>query len=147
MGAAAMMGLMIEEVHQDWSELLLVRGRRHGPIGNGLVQVALGLAMDDIDQPQVLGHSRAGKHIAIVVEDRVEVAWMVAFAGQSLQPDAIGEQQMVERAMQAAEENPGGTAIGFVRHLERRGIESAVCPVIIVGKLPEIINAHGVLSS
>jgi hypothetical protein len=25
MGAAAMMGLMIEEVHQDWSELLLVR--------------------------------------------------------------------------------------------------------------------------
>ena len=133
MGVAAMMGLMIEEVHQDWSELLLVRGRRHGPIGNGLVQVALGLAMDDSDQPQVLGHSRAGKHIAIVVEDRVEVAWMVAFAGQSLQPDAIGEQQMIQCAVQAAEEHTGPAPIGFVRHRKRCAIEAAVGPMVVVG--------------
>ena len=36
---------------------------------------------------------------------------MLAFTGQSLQPDAIGQQQMVQRAVQAAEEHPGRTAI------------------------------------
>src|SRR5262245_12013966 len=67
---------------------------------------------------------------------------MLAFAGQSLQPDAIGEQEVIEGAMQAAEEYAGGAAVGFVRHGERGRVEAPIGPMVVVGELPEVFESH-----
>jgi hypothetical protein len=53
---------------------------------------------------------------------------------------------MIERAMQAAEENTGRAPVWFVRHRQSCGIEPAVGPMIVVGELPEMIDAHRIPS-
>ena len=49
---------------------------------------------------------------------------------------------MVQRAVQAAEEHPGRTPILLVRHFQGYGVEAAVGPVVVVGKLPKAVDAH-----
>ncbi len=67
---------------------------------------------------------------------------MLAFAGEPLQPDTVGEQEVVERAVQAAEEDAEGAPVVLVRQRKGGGIEPAVGPVIVGGELPEMIDAH-----
>ena len=67
---------------------------------------------------------------------------MLPQAGYPLQPDAIGHQQMIERAMKAAEENPGRAAISLVRHFQRGPVQAKIGPAIVIGKLPEIGDRH-----
>ena len=57
-------------------------------------------------------------------------------------PRQHGEQEVIERAMQAAEENTGRAPVLLIRHRQCGGIEPAVGPMIVVGVPPEIIDAH-----
>jgi len=49
---------------------------------------------------------------------------------------------MVERAMQAAEEDAGHLAIMFVGQFQCRAVEPHVRPVIIGRELPEVFDRH-----
>jgi hypothetical protein len=53
---------------------------------------------------------------------------------------------MIERAMQAAEENTGRAPVLLVRHRQRCAIEPAVGQVVVGGERPEMIDAHRVAS-
>ena len=67
---------------------------------------------------------------------------MLALAGQPFQPEAICKQQMIERAVQVAEEHAGRATVLFLAHVQCGYIETAIGPVVVVGKLPEAFDAH-----
>jgi hypothetical protein len=47
--------------------------------------------------------------------------------------------------VKAAEENAGGTAVLFIRHVQRRAIETKIGPMIVPRKLPEILDGHRIV--
>jgi hypothetical protein len=49
---------------------------------------------------------------------------------------------MVKRSVQAAEEHADVLPVLRLGHGEGSGIEALVGPMIVVGKLPEVLDAH-----
>ena len=60
---------------------------------------------------RVLGAARRPQGREIVVQDGVEARRLFARAGEAPHPDAVADQQMIERAVQRLEE---GAAVGAV---------------------------------
>ena len=143
MGVAAVVGLMIEQMQQDVLQRLAVWLARHVLVVKDLAEIGLAIGSDQIDQACIFGDPAAQKFAAIVMDDGVEPSRMFAGAGQALQPDAIGQQQMIQRAVQAAEENAGGPAVLFLGDCEGGAVDPKVGPAIIVGKLPKDLDRHG----
>jgi hypothetical protein len=67
---------------------------------------------------------------------------MLANPGQSLQPQPIGQQQMIERAMQAAKENSRRAAVLLLGQVQCGGIDASIGPVIVIRELSEVLDAH-----
>src|SRR5882724_3864627 len=65
------------------------------------------------------------------MEDRIEPLRLLAFAGEAMHPDAVAEQQMVQRAVQRAEEGAAIGAIVGIPDLRRRLVEPLVDPGVI----------------
>ena len=82
----------------------------------------------------VLGAARGAQGGEVVVEDGVEALRHIALAGEALHPDAVADQQVVERAVQRLEE---GAAVGAVVGVGQRGggvIEPLVAPGVVAGE-------------
>ena len=59
---------------------------------------------DIADDPVILVGARGPQRAAVVVNNGIELVRVLAFAGQPLQPQPVGQQQMIERAVHALEE-------------------------------------------
>jgi hypothetical protein len=65
------------------------------------------------------------------VQDGVYFVWVIALTRQTLQPDSIREQQVVKRAVKAAEEDTDMKSIGSVRQIKRCRLQPCVGPLIV----------------
>ena len=81
---------------------------------------------------------------AVVVNDGIQLVGMLALAGEALHPDAVGDEQMIERAVHALEEGADIAAIVDLGKRERRLVQARVGPAIVVSKLLEA-GFHDVL--
>jgi hypothetical protein len=138
MRLAAVMGLMIEKMKQNILQCLLVRLARSRLVRNGFDEIGVPIASNDIYQTTILRDPGAKEILPIFVQDHVEAIRVIPCPGQAFQPYAIREQQMIQRAMKAAEENAGRTTIDILRHVEGSAIKAKIGPAIIIGKLAEI---------
>jgi hypothetical protein len=68
---------------------------------------------------------------------------MVTLTGQPFQPKPVGEQQMVQCAAQAAEEDADVKPMCLIRQVECGGRQARVCSAIIGGKLSKLVDGHG----
>lgn len=136
-GLAAVVGLVVEEVRQEVGEGLLVGFSRHGAIGDRAREGWRVVGVNQRDQAGVLGQAGAGEGGAVLEQDGVKPVGGVARAGQPVQPDAIGDQKMVEGAVQAAEKDPCRPAIGVLGQGEGGGVNPRVGPFVVSGELAE----------
>ena len=67
----------------------------------------VGQAADPIDDALVFRFARGAQLGEITKQDGVQRGRRVALAGEALHPDAVGDQQMVERAHHRFEEGAG----------------------------------------
>jgi hypothetical protein len=75
------------------------------------------------------------------MDDGVEPVGMVTFPSQTLEPDAIGQEQVVECPMHALEERSNVATIVSIVERECRFIEPGVSPPI-VGRKPIEVCLH-----
>ena len=66
---------------------------------------------DITDDAIILVGARRRQRAAVLVKDGIELVRMFAFAGQPLQPQPVGQQQMIERAMHALEKRADVSAV------------------------------------
>jgi hypothetical protein len=144
MGLAAMVGLVIEPVRERRNEAGDHRlGRRHAAIADGPLERLIAERIDDGNDALILRLPSRAQRREILEQDRIEPVLRLALAGDALKPDAVGDQQMIERAMHRAEE---GAAVGaIVRVIERgRGlVEAPVSPLIVTREDGEVVVHHG----
>ena len=74
-----------------------------GPVTKEATQRSFVILSDDLDQPIVFCETSLGQFDAVFVQDRIEIVRVVAFARQSFQPKPVGQQQMIQRSVEAAE--------------------------------------------
>ena len=80
--------------------------------------------------------SEAGE---IVMDDLVELGVHRPFAGESSHPDAVGYDEMVEGAMEGAEESTAVLAIIGIGSLGCGLVEPLVGPAIVLGEHREVV--------
>ena len=126
--------------HQPQRRLLsLALGIR---IGKRLVEAALGDAADEVYEMIVLGLTGDAQGDEIAVEHLVERDLRVGLVLNPGDPDAVADQQMIQRAMDRAEE---GRARLHVLGLGQGGagiVEPAIGPGVVTRQSEEIAFAH-----
>lgn len=70
----------------------------------------LAIRSNGLAQARILGDAGAGQCGAVFEEDGIESARMLALAGDTFEPKAIRDEQVVESCVQAAEEHAGRAA-------------------------------------
>ena len=103
-----MVRLMIEQMRENVVEWLLMRDAARRAVGD---QAPIGFLLevfDDTDDASILGRSSRGELQPVVVQDRVQPIRMLAFAGEALEPDPVGQEQVVERAWRLEKNTPIG---------------------------------------
>src|SRR5215475_4966927 len=132
---AAMMGLVIEPVveggHQRLNELVR---RRDAAIADDAFQGSFVETCDPGHDALVLRLARGAEAGKILVQDGIEALRRLALAGETLHPDAIGRQQMVERAVHGLEERAPVGAILGVGESGRSLVEPLVGPGVVAGE-------------
>ena len=123
--------------------LLDLRRRARRAIAERALEIGVREALDVSDDAAVLRLPRRPQRREIVVEDRVELLRLVAFAGEAMHPDAVAEQQVVERPVQRAEEGAAVGAVVGVRDLRRRAVQPLVHPGVVGRQHFELrLHAH-----
>ena len=74
------------------------------------------------------------QHDEIVGNDRIQRPGMIAFGGEALHPDTVGDQQMIECAVNGAEEQAKVEPVLLVAQFGSGGIDQFICPSVIIGK-------------
>ena len=144
---AAMVGLVVEEMRQRRRQRLGDVGRPGDrAVAEGAGEVGLAQAVDIGDDALVLRAARFGKRRQVVEQDLVEPRRLRALAGEAAHPDAVGDQQVVERAVERAEEGAAVGAVVGIGELRRRLVEALVGPAIIGGEHGEM-RLHGLTPS
>ena len=57
----------------------------------------------DLDHPIVFCNTSLGWFDPVFIQDCIKIVWKVAFTGQSFQPKPVGQQQMIQRSVEATE--------------------------------------------
>ena len=147
MSLTAVMGLVIEEVNQERRQLLLDLHRAAGrAIAQRALEIRFAQRADVIDDALVLPPARLAEPGEILMEDRIELAGRLALAGEALHPDPVAHEQMIEGAVQRAEEGPVVGAVVAVGQQGGRAIEPPVHPGVVIGQHRELLF-HGDLSA
>src|SRR5262245_66207185 len=105
MGLSPMVCLMIEQVHEDIGSAVLEELAGSVCIPLPAIEQGLVKRSDIADDPIVLVGACQRQLAAYLVNDGIETIGVLAFAGQSLKPDAIGQQYMIEGSVHAFEES------------------------------------------
>src|SRR4051812_5589138 len=132
----AMMGLMVEEVGEGRSERLLDVDRiRNRAIPEGVGKMLLRQPSDIGHDTGVFGLARGPQVRQAFEQNGVKAVRRITRSRESLHPDAIGGQEVIERAVQGFEER---TAIGAVVRIRKRGgciVKATISPGV-VGREP-----------
>jgi hypothetical protein len=99
-----MMGLVIEEMNEHLPARLALRLATRGLVVKDRVEVNLRQARDVIGNSPILGVARRPEWRELLEEDGVQAARCIALADEPVHPNSIRDQQVIEGAMQAAEE-------------------------------------------
>src|SRR6185369_17173780 len=131
-GLTAMVGLVVEEVQEKRGQLLLNVSRiARGAIAYGAIELSRAEAADIGLDPRVLGMPRLPERCEIVEQDRRQLSRLLAFPGESMHPDAIAEQKMIQRAVQRTKECATISAVLGIRDLRGGVIEPNICPCVV----------------
>jgi hypothetical protein len=95
----------------------------------------------------VLCFACSGKRIQVFEEHGIECRRRFAGAGEALHPYPVGDDQMIERAMERAEEGAAVAAEFCVAKFGRGRIDLRVGPAIISGEHPVMSEHSGLLQS
>ena len=127
-----MMGLVVEPVieggHQGLHELL---GGRDAAIADDAGDAPVVETRDPVDDALVLRLACHAKVVEPLVQDGVETVGCVALAGEALHPDAVGGQQVIERAVHRLEEGALVGAVLGIGEVGRRLVQPPVGPGIV----------------
>src|SRR5665811_2200486 len=93
---------------------------------------------------RVLAAARRPQGYEIVVQGRIKARRQFALAGKAPHPDAVADQQVIERAVHRLEEGAAVGAIVGVGQLGGGGIEPLVAPGVIAGE-HLVTGLHGSL--
>src|SRR4051794_8734976 len=133
-----MMGLVVEQVRENIAPLLFELLARRGRVFLQSLDQAVVKRCDIRNDAVVLVGARQRQRAAVLINNGVELAGMLAFAGQPLQPQPVGQQQMIERAVHALEEGADVAPVLGIAQTECRLIEPGIGPAVIGGALFEI---------
>ena len=136
MGLSAVMGLVVEEMRQRRSEALADRAHvRYRDVGEAAVEFLFRQSFDIVGDARILGLSRdrcsAPKASWMIASSR---AGCVAVAREAVHPDAVGDEDMVERALHRGEEGVDVAAELLRRELGGRAVEPGIGPGIVGGE-------------
>src|SRR5579883_3385418 len=135
MRLATMMGLVIEEMQEQWRQMLLeVGGAPRAVIADRAREVSLRESRDIFADARVLGAALGAQLREILVEDAVELPGHLTLAGESVHQDYVAHQQMVQGAVQRAEERAAIAPVLGVGDARRGLVEPLVDPAVVRGK-------------
>ena len=142
MDLPAVMGLMIEDVAQDLDQGHALGLALHAAIAEEARHLGLVVAVQDADQPLILPDPGGAQLGEIAVELLVEAGDIPLARRQARQPEAVAHQDMVEGAVDGAEEaGPGRLALG-VGKLGTGLVNPPIGPGVVLGQLAEIDDVH-----
>ena len=132
MRLAAVMRLVVEEMQQQRHQRLLDLSRvAQRAIAHEPVEVGLAQPRDIGGDAGVLGLPRRPQLAEIVVEDAFEALRRITRAGEAAHPDPVADQDVVQRAVQRAEEGAAIGAVVFVGQPGRGIVEALVGPFVV----------------
>src|SRR5262249_53644515 len=132
MRLAAVMGLVIEEMQKQRRQVLLeLSGAPRAAIAEPAREVSFREPRNVRTDARILGAPPRAQLREILVEDGVERLGLRALAGEAMHPDAVADQQMVQGAVQRAEERAAVPAILGVGNARGGGVEPLVDPGVV----------------
>jgi hypothetical protein len=131
-----MMRLVIEDVQQNVGERLLLRLARCRLVCMRSGEIIFPVAIDHSDEPVIFSGPGARQVDAIFVQDFIQPFRLLAFARQSRQPESIGQQQMIESAVQAVKEDARITAIKNIGQRQCGLVQPCVGPSVVAASSP-----------
>src|ERR1700739_5044000 len=105
MRLASMMRLVVEKMQQYVAERLLLWFAGCRLVRMGAPQCPFIIAQDQADNPIILLGARARKIRQLLIQDLMKLTRLLTFTRQPAQPKSIGQQQVVERRVQAAKKD------------------------------------------
>src|SRR5579883_264605 len=142
MHLGAMMRLVIEEMGEDPGETRLLGLAARRMISEQPVERRIVVAVDNGDESGVLGFPRLPQADEVVIENLVERLEAGILAGDPTQPDAIAHDQVIERAVDRAEEGEARLMVLDIRKLRASRVEASVGPGVVAGEVVEIGGLH-----
>src|SRR6185437_12820838 len=115
---------------------------RYRHVAESAGQRLVAQAADPGNDPCVLGLAGGAKLIEIVEEDSIELRGSVALTGKALEPDPVGDQQMVQRTQHRLEKGAHIAAQLFLGQVAGRFIDALVGPGVVGRKHHEMLF-HG----
>ena len=145
MALATVMRGVVEQVQEDQALLQFQRLSGHVVIAELLRQTVCIILVYQGAKHRILFATRLVQCIEIIMQRRCQVVIGLGLAMPARQPDALGDDDMVQRRMQASEK---ALAITAAVHLSE-GIgdikDAGIGPAIISGKVEQVI-AHACVS-
>jgi len=130
-----MMRLVIEDVLEDISDPLFLWLTTGGLIGVHAVQRPLTIAFDHRNKALILSCTSARQFMPIIVDDGIKPIRDFAFTREPTKPNPVSNEEMVERAVKALEENAGRTPIIYVGQGESGSVKPGIGPAVISREL------------
>ena len=110
-----------------------------GAVGEGRGEVGFRQAVDIGDDAVILDLARGVERIEILEQDLVEPGLHGALAGEAAEPDAVGDDEMVEGAVERAEEGAARRPVVGVGKGPGGRVEAAIGPAVVAGEHLEVI--------
>lgn len=132
MRLSTMMRLMIEQMGKGRRDALADRAHvADRRIGEAPGDVAAIKSIDPVNQAGILLHPRGLQCIVFLEQDGIKCPRCFAIAGEAIEPDAVGYEQVVERSVHGFEEGTRVAPVGFFIEGRRRFIQPCIRPAII----------------
>jgi hypothetical protein len=103
MSLAAMVRFMIEEMSENFSAWLSLRSSVQGPVITHFIERGFIQGLNERNDSAVFFDSSSAQGRKIFKQCGVECVRVLARSGQSVHPDAVRDQQMIESAVEALE--------------------------------------------
>jgi hypothetical protein len=142
-GVPAVVGLVVEDVHQRLPARLALRLACGGGVFEVGGDVGGGEAVHVADHALVFPLARRAQVLEVLEKNRVQLALRTAGALEAAHPNAVGDQQVVQRAVQAVEKDPGRAAVVVIGERGGGGVEAPVGPTVVGRHGPEMRRKVG----
>src|SRR5262249_48302106 len=135
-------GLVVEDMAEDLDQRQAPVLALGAAIAKGARQLRFFIAADDADQPLVLGHPGGAQLAEIAVELLVEADEAGVAARQAREPEPVAHQDVVEGAVDGAEEAGARRLALGIAELGAGLVDPPIGPGIVLGQSTEIGAMH-----